>query len=440
MINKAIFWAIVPFGYPAIPEKKKRYCENATKKCWNPLLLGGDWLFKNVNYSLQHNVYGFKRKVEENIYGCYGANTIAKKNKTQKNMILFSIDEVGVYCFDSGTGFVSLKMIFDSKYSKKDLLSLCSLLRCSDGKSEKTNIYRNKTSSTNIIDVAGVFAKEIFEEDVVLYQHLSDGAMHRVDILSAVLCDWKDDEQDELIGHEKFCFMLANAYDDRNLDIKFDNSDFIKPHNYIRWSISKRCMSVVANLTGEERTDNHLSGRWIESVEKNYLSTYILVLHQKYATYNLLYTLSKDIEKNYERINRKILIDFNSKYVFSVVSDEYFVQNVFRKLKKEQNVDELYGDLEDELQRLFEYSQVKKEEKSDQRNSKFTILSLIISVLCSVSIIFDTLEIFTSHGCSFGISCWKDRAFVFAIAVEIIFLVFCLLYIYRTTSGGKANK
>ena len=82
----------------------------------------------------------------------------------------------------------------------------------------------------------------------------------------------------------------------------------------------------------EEIIDEHLKNRWFESIEQNYLSAYLLVLHQKYATYNYLYKLAEDIDRSDERINRMTLIEFNSKYVFSIVSDEQNIQNIFCEL------------------------------------------------------------------------------------------------------------
>ena len=441
MVNKAVFWAIVPFGYDA-NENEAVFKANAACNKWEESHINGDWLLKNINYSLQKNVLSYTKQLENRTYGCYVYDVAEKENKSQNDMLSFSIDRVNLFCFDTGNGFAVIKIIFDSGYSKKDLMDLCSLLRCSDRKNTNAKIFpdKNTDNATSVIELAMSFASEIAGENCVAYQHLSENALQRVDIFSAVLLDENKDGYDEVVSHDTFCYMLSNAYDTRSINLPVSDDNFVRPHDYIRWAVSKRCISVVANLTNEFNTDRHLKGRWFESVENNYLSAYIVVLHQKYATYNYLYKLAEDIDGSNERINRKTLIDFNSKYVFSVVSDEYFIQNIFCRLKKEQNVNEIYKDLEDELQRLFEYSEVSKEENSAVRNNKFTVLSLIISVLCSVSIIFDTVEILSKYDCRFGFSCTKDILLTSATIAEIVFLVCCLIYIASANRIKKRVK
>ena len=162
-----------------------------------------------------------------------------------------------------------------------------------------------------------------------------------------------------------------------------------------------------------------------------------MVLHQKYAIYNYLNTVAADTDKIFVKANQEALIEFNSKYIFSIVSDEHFIQRVYLRMQDVNNINEVYADLMDELKRMFDYTQLKNEEYSEIRNSKLNMISVIISVLCSITIIFDSINLFTSHGYSLGFDCVKNTFCTGVIAFEVIVFIVFLTFVFFV---GKSKK
>ena len=153
----------------------------------------------------------------------------------------------------------------------------------------------------------------------------------------------------------------------------------------------------------------------------------MMILHQKYAIYNYLNTVASDTDNSFIKLNQESLIDFNSKYVFTIVSDEDFIQNVYLREKDAIDIDEVYTDLLDELKRMFEYSQLKSEEINEIRNNKLNIISVIISILCSITIIFDTINMFTVK----GIWC------ILIVALEVLLFIGFFIFVMSISKKSK---
>ena len=97
-------------------------------------------------------------------------------------------------------------------------------------------------------------------------------------------------------------------------------------------------------------------------------------------------------------------------------------------MKEVNNVDEVYEDLQDELKRLFEYSQLENDKNTEMRNSRLNIISIFISILCSVPIIFETFNMFSDKRSILCIS---------TIAIEILLILTALTSIFIINKRKK---
>lgn len=435
MVKKAFIRANIPFTLNSGVEFSGDFIEKLTESGWSEFDIQGDFLLKHINTSFNKNVICFSRQ-HENIPLC--APMCDYSNRTVSKNYNFTISETYVYCFDTGIGIISFHIPYDAGTEEETLVNTCSILRCSakhPDASKGTAILQDG-AETYLSCLAQEQLSSLLGTSFSLFDHFNENSLRRVDMFSAVLCDANTADADSR-AYKKLCYRLANAYDSRDKDIVLNESDFYQPQDYTRWSFSKRGCCVVANLTGVGTTDAFLEDRWFVSVKSNYFYLYLMVLHQKYAIYNYLNTVAEDTEKNYIKFNQESLIEFNSKYVFSIVSDEQFIQGAYLRMKEVNNVDEVYSDLEDELKRLFEYSQLKNEESNELRNNKLNIISLIISVLCSASIIFDMVDMLSAPGCDFGFST-KEAALRTSIIIAggLILFVF-LMYVVLINKRKK---
>lgn len=436
MIKKAFFRANIPFTVDKSIVFDSKFSDCALNKNWRKSELNGDFLLKHINTSFAQNVICYSQK-------CQPINfSIPMSDPYDQSIVrnyCFSVSEMHIYCFDTGVGIFSFHIPYECDTDEEDIVNTCSILRCSayhenpslDGKA----VFKDGVE-TRLSCLAQNKLDELFQNQCKLFDLLNDTSLRRIDMFSAVLCDTPNEETDTK-SFDKLCYRLANAYDNRDKNLTTHEQDFYRQHEYTRWSFSKRGCAVVANLTGIGITDSFLKERWFFSVNSNYFYLYLMVLHQKYAIYNYLNTVAADASKAFVKVNQEALIEFNSKYIFSIVSDEHFIQHVYLRMQDVNNIKEVYADLMDELKRMFDYTQLKNEEYSEIRNSKLNIISVIISVLCSITIIFDSINLFTTHGYSLGFDCAKNTFCTGVITFEVIVFILFLTFVFFITKSKK---
>ena len=161
-------------------------------------------------------------------------------------------------------------------------------------------------------------------------------------------------------------------------------------------------------------------------------------LHQKFDTYNYLSIIANDKEMERLEVNQKALLDFNSKYIFSIVSDEQFIQDVHLRFKVATNVDDAYVELLDQLKKMFDYTQFKAAESAEKKNQRLNLISLLISVVCSVSVILDTISLFVSSNAAFGFGNGRNALFTGVLSLEVLLFVAGILAVFLINK--KKNK
>ncbi|MBQ7039674.1 MAG: hypothetical protein IJN39_03815 [Clostridia bacterium] len=429
MVKRAFLRANIPFTVNTDIVFSPDFPDTVKEHGWAKCDISGDMLLKHINTSFNENAICFSKQLDNINFSIPCGEALSYD---------FSVTEIHVHCFETGVGIVSLHIPYDSDVDDSVIVNTCSILRCSAKHEEAykgRSILRNG-KETYLSCLAEEELSTLFGNSFVLFEHLNENSMRRIDMFSAALCDNECLSSDSKCC-DKLCYRLANTYDDRDKDITLNESDFYRQQEYTRWSFSKRGCAVVANLTGLDITDNFLKDRWFFSVQSNYIYLYLMVLHQKYAIYSYLNTVAADSERKFVKANQESLIEFNSKYIFSIVSDEHFLQKVYLRMKNVNNVDEVYSDLLDELKRLFEYSQLKSDENNETRNTRLNILSVIISVLCSCSVIFDTLSIFSENGYHLGFDTHKNLICTGFFALELVFFFVCFIFVFIINKKKK---
>ena len=227
----------------------------------------------------------------------------------------------------------------------------------------------------------------------------------------------------------QYCYQLANTYDNRSNTFCFCDDDLCHQHDYIHWGFSTRGVAAIANLTGKQETDKFLLNSWDKSISTNYFYPYLMVLHEKFATYHYLNIITDESNEGNFEINQKLLIDFNFKYIFKIVSDEQFIQNIFLKFKSWKNADDAYLELTEQLKKMFDYAEYNANKSIEKRNQKLNFISILISIVCAVSIVFETLTLFFSRGLSLGFNTIHNSLFTGGVILEILFIVSAILYI-----------
>lgn len=428
MVKKAFFRANIPFSLDKALVFNPDFATNLPEG-WEKCDIQGNLLLKHINTSFDENVMCFKKPLAPLSF------TLSYNSETYS----FLIDKILVYCFDTGIGIVSLNIPFENSCEEKVLVNTCSVLRCSakhDIEAMGSAIFKDGTQKTYLSSVAEEQLSLIFGSAFALFNHSNAGSLKRIDMFCAALCEI-DTENSDLKAFDKLCYRLSKTIDDRDKDISIEENYFCRNQEYTRWGFSKRGCAVVSNLTGVDSNDNFLNERWFSTVETNYLYLYLMILHQKYAIYNYLNTVAADKDKAFIKYNQESLIDFNSKYIFQIVSDEHLIQSVYLRMKAVNNINEVYTDLLDELKRMFDYSRLKNEESNENRNNKLNIISVIISIMCSITIVFDTISFFSNGGYTLLFGPQKDLFCGITVIFELLLFVILIAVVFFANKRKK---
>jgi len=416
MVKRAFFRANIPFSLSSNAEFSDEFIKTLPDKGWSKSEILGDMILKHINTSFSNNVVCFSKYVDGIRFSIPTFNASGELSDSGYD---FEITEIHVFCFDTGVGIISFHIPYDSPVDEEALINTCSTLRCcaehSSGYGGKAIVQNGE--KTFLSCLADKELTVLLESEFTLFNHYNDNSLRRVDMFTAALCD-SDIKNDNTIPPDNLVYLLANAHDTRDTNIVPDEKDFYRQFDYTRWCFSKRGCSVVSNTINVVPTNNFLNNRWFESVKTNYFYLFLMVLHQKYAIYNYLNTIAEDTEKTYIKFNQESLIEFNSKYVFTIASDEQLIQNTYLRMKEINSIDEVYLDLLDEQKRMFDYSQLKNDENTEKRNTRLNYVSVIISILCSLSVIFDTVTFFSEQNITLTQA--------FSIYDILIILVLCI--------------
>lgn len=438
MVKKAIIRANIPFILDDADVIQDILTQSAIDQGWEKQEMHGSLLLRHINTSFAKNVVCFSKQTDEMSFVVPAADP---RDSTKMHKYPFRIGQVQVYCFDTGIGICSLHIPYDE--TQEDVvINSCSVLHCSaqhpDSKQGKP-ILRDE-EETYLSCVAEEFLDSLLGQSYMLFGTQSDTNLRRLNMFSAILCEKSQDAGAKEV-YERYAYQLANAYDTRDEKLTVKSDDFFHQHEYIRWNFSKRGCAAVANLTGTSINDSFLSSGWFRSVQSNYFYLYLMVLHEKIASYYYLDNIADDPDMDHWKLNQKTLMEFNSKYIFTIVSDEPFVQSVYRMLKKASNADEVYAELQEQLKHMFDYAQIKADEASEATNSKLNLISVIVGVVCSLSVIFDSINFFTSCGCCFGFRTVKDCVFTGVILFEaLLFMVVLILVVLANKKTRKTSK
>lgn len=423
MVTKAFIRANIPFVIHRNTLKENHE--------WNTIDMRGDFLLKHINDTFEHNVNAFAKPCNKELLV-----PIKAENQTPSRTCRIRISEAQIYCFETGIGICTLHIPFGGGTDAEDIADECSLLYRSVEDSDCCVL--DSDSATHLSCIAESLLLTLFQDTAcyTLFGTVGENDRKRINMFSCV--QFGHDPAAKPQTYHQYSYQLANAYDNRDKHFNVSEKDLYFQHSYICWSFSTRGCAAISHLTGVKENDDFLNNRWFISAQTNYFYLYIMALHQKFATYNYLSIIANDKEMERLEVNQKALLDFNSKYIFSIVSDEQFIQDVHLRFKVATNVDDAYVELLDQLKKMFDYTQFKAAESAEKKNQRLNLISLLISVVCSVSVILDTISLFVSSNAAFGFGNGRNALFTGVLSLEVLLFVAGILAVFLINK--KKNK
>lgn len=378
-----------------IPFKTENYYDFRKK-----LFSAEDWQYETAADSSFYLKY-INRIFNKN--GIFSDCMITKKSlHTELGSNLF-INEARIFSFDTGAAFLELSIPFSCD-TFEELENTVSLLRLSNQKlfsdKDKKEISINETS-LELLSSLGT--KSIF-------CHLPENAQTRPELFVSVILD---DFSDNLDLH---AYRIANGLDERYKG-EAENCEFYSNFPHIKWAITDRGICNIGIKTKDAANREFIENNWFNFTKTRYIFWYMLILNQKYTLYQYMNDIAENSSFGNLRDFRKKIMEFNTKYRFSIISEEASYQKLYEIAGNIKGLQREFDDIDEEIERIADYH----ESKNDKNTSK---AMTIISILCAVSAIKDFYEFLTRD------SLFSNAAYAFNVlspSSKLIFVLFMII-------------
>ena len=78
---------------------------------------------------------------------------------------------------------------------------------------------------------------------------------------------------------------------------------------------------------------------------------------------------------------------------------------------------------------MFDYARLEADDANEIRDHRLNLISTFISIVCSVSVISDTISLFREYGCSLGFTSLRNGIFTGVVGLEVLLFLGLLLFV-----------
>ena len=338
----------------------------------------------NAESSSPHFVLDEKFAAEKNLQ--LGADYTLKGRKYKDLELNFQVAGVELFTFPTSICVLTFELRFPEEYEPKQIAA--------------AQYYLRKISAERICllqdgeDARGVcfadMAKGLMEAaggnmalDFFFYAPPKN---EKANFLTYVDVPKKESYQEDLF-YLKWCYSEGFDYD----EFCSDDSENYQASKTVFWGITVSAAACLVHRSESQKA--FIEGTFQKNFRKYYLSTYILLLHQKYTMYRFLTKMSVGLDGNLVQLEsyKSQLFEFETRYMFGYITEVPQYQRFYQRVRKMFALDKLFADVQEPLLQLAEIKKQKAEDEQrayDYRiNTALTTLSLltIVSALTDAS-------------------------------------------------------
>ncbi len=159
------------------------------------------------------------------------------------------------------------------------------------------------------------------------------------------------------------------------------------------FGISPSAAVCMVHRTRENR--EFVENTFQKNFRDQYFFTYVLLLHQKYMMYLFLTKMSVGIDNNLELLEsyKQRLYEFETKYMFSRVSEVPQYQRFYDKVKQAFSLKEMFSDVQEPLARLVEIQRQQDTARQAQHEKRLSSALGALSLLAIFSALTDAMGV-----------------------------------------------
>lgn len=297
----------------------------------------------------------------------------------------FRILDTELFCFSTSVCIMAFKVNFESRDPLRIAAAQFYLKKVSAEriqlKTESSDI-----NTTTLLDLAKrlVSFPEISSRFEFFYY--SNKERERSNMLTYIEVEDKEDYKKEL-------FYLRRCYSDGYL--YYDNEEVNAKETYIpspdtHWGITSE--AAVCLACPDKGKGEFLRDTFFKNFNTEYLFTYVLLLHQKYALYTFLSRLGNSMDNDLETLEsyQQQLYEFETDFVFSYITEVPQYQNLYSRIYQAFHIDRIFEDVNEPIKALSDVRRNDTEKKQKERDDRMNRLLFIISLLSIFSILPDS--------------------------------------------------
>lgn len=359
----------------------------------------------------------------------------------------FYIGEILLFLFETNIGF----LIYKIDHCKEDTHGIIASKNYHLKKIHTTLVYTEKDDGTKAALVLGTTAinslsllSEYILENTIgskveIFFNYAEKSERRSNILTHFnlklekkLSDTDNSTIEDILFHLKRNYHSEWEIEGASI---YKDAEYFKASPYIRWGISSEA-TVCLTITDPETF--FVGNSFYDNFHSYYLYEYVLALHQKYALYYFLTNFKAESDLDELEKNIAELANFRAKYVFQVISESETYQTVYSKQCKVFELESLFADINEQVNRVMQIKKVADEHKLEEQNDK---INLILGLIAFLGVFSAIIDLNTLISWLEWILCQSQIMWVQAIATTTLILVsITFLSIFIRANWSKLKK
>lgn len=311
----------------------------------------------------------------------------AKTYKDESNVAFnFMISNVELFVFNTSVCILAFELRFQDDDPFKIAAAQYYLRKISTEQIHRV-ADSDQSHGESFVDISGRILKAVAGDMTLDFFFYATPNNEKANFLTYIDAPKQESYEKELY-YLKWCY---NDKFDYNNILCNDDSENYQVSECTIWGIS--VSAAVCLVARTQSQAEFIENVFQKNFRKQYLLTYILLLHQKYMMYLFLTKMSSGLKGNLAQLEKykAQLYDFETHYMFTYVSEVPQYQRFYSKVRKMFMLDALFRDVQEPLLQLTE---IKKEmaekaqrEYDDRINTALTTVSLltIVSALTDAS-------------------------------------------------------
>lgn len=291
----------------------------------------------------------------------------------------FNISNVELFAFNTSVCVLAFELRFQDDDPYKIAAAQYFLRKISTEKIYRMDSAEN-AQGESFVDISGRLLADAAKDLTLDFFFYATPKNEKANFLTYIDVPAKESYEKELF-YLKWCYNDQFQYTNA---ISEDDSENYWASASTLWGIS--VSAAVCLVIRSETQAAFLENTFQKNFKKQYLLTYILLLHQKYMMYLFSTKRARGLEDNLAELEKykAQLYDFETHYMFSYISEVPQYQNFYKKVRKWFCLDALFRDVQEPLVQLTEIKKDQKDkaqrEYDDRINTALTILSLLTIV------------------------------------------------------------